>query len=57
MGKRTHESPIHSWNLIVPSVLSAVKSGAMVPSRKFMAEQRFQGFQNVEIKATDEIGL
>src|SRR5215470_17914388 len=28
-----HLSPIQSWNLIGPSVVSAVKSGAVAPSR------------------------
>ena len=27
-----HESPIQSWNLILPSVVSASKSGAVSPS-------------------------
>ena len=31
-----HESPSHSWKLIVPSVVSAVKSGAMSPKRTAM---------------------
>lgn len=30
----TQESPIHSWNLIGPVVVSAVKSGAMFPRRR-----------------------
>lgn len=29
----TQESPIHSWNLIGPCVVSASKSGAMLPKR------------------------
>ena len=29
-------SPSHSWKLIVPSVVSAVKSGAVSPSRTAM---------------------
>jgi len=33
--KRTaHESPIHSWNRIGPSVVIASKSGAVLPSRR-----------------------
>jgi len=32
--QRTHESPIQSWNLIGPTVVSASKSGAMFPRRK-----------------------
>src|SRR5215831_8055344 len=31
-----HESPIHSWNRIVPSVVCASKSGAMSPSRRLI---------------------
>ena len=31
-----HESPIHSWNLIGPSVVSASKSGAVSPMLKPM---------------------
>src|SRR6266567_5448275 len=31
-----HLSPIHSWNRIVPSVVSAVKSGASSPMRTGM---------------------
>lgn len=32
--KHTQESPIHSWNLIGPAVVSAVKSGAVFPRRR-----------------------
>src|SRR5579872_4016561 len=32
-----HESPSHSWKLIVPSVVSAVKSGAVSPRRTAIA--------------------
>jgi hypothetical protein len=32
-----HPSPIHSWNRIVPSVVSAVKSGASSPMRNGIA--------------------
>src|ERR1700728_1235796 len=32
-----HELPSHSWKLIVPSVVSAVKSGAMSPRRTAMS--------------------
>src|SRR3954451_12728976 len=31
-NRTAHESPIQSWNLILPSVVSAVKSGAVSPS-------------------------
>ena len=31
-----HESPIHSWKLIVPSVVSASKSGAVSPICKLI---------------------
>ena len=30
----THESPIHSWNLIGPAVVKASKSGAVLPRRR-----------------------
>ena len=33
----TQESPIHSWNLIVPLVVGASKSGAMSPRRSPIA--------------------
>src|SRR5580658_5819701 len=43
-----HESPSHSWKLIVPWVVSAVKSGAMSPKRTAMAppafRSRYRGF-------------
>lgn len=32
--EHTQESPIHSWNLIGPAVVSAWKSGAMLPRRR-----------------------
>lgn len=32
--ERTHESPIHSWNLMGPLVVSASKSGAVFPRRR-----------------------
>src|ERR1700688_426794 len=36
-----HESPSHSWKLIVPSVVSAVKSGATSPSRTAISPPAF----------------
>ena len=36
-----HESPSHSWKLIVPSVVSAVKSGAISPKRTAMSPPAF----------------
>lgn len=33
MSGLTHESPIHSWNLTGPLVVSASKSGAVFPRR------------------------
>ena len=35
------ESPIHSWKLIVPWVVSAVKSGAVSPSARVMCLLKF----------------
>src|SRR6266581_2460209 len=35
-----HPLPIHSWNLIVPSVVSAVKSGTSSPIRNDMENLR-----------------
>lgn len=35
---RTHESPIQSWNLMCPSVVSASKSGATLPRRRVVVE-------------------
>lgn len=37
-GGRTHESPIQSWNLMCPSVVSASKSGATLPRRRVVVE-------------------
>lgn len=36
MGGENHtqESPIHSWNLMGPAVVSASKSGAVLPRRR-----------------------
>jgi hypothetical protein len=34
VGSRTQESPSHSWNFIGPMVVSASKSGAMLPRRR-----------------------
>ena len=36
LNKTPQESPSHSWKLIVPSVVSAVKSGAVSPMRTAM---------------------
>src|SRR3984957_5165344 len=36
-----HESPSHSWKLIVPAVGSAVKSGAISPKRTAMVPPAF----------------
>ena len=36
----TQESPIHSWNLIGPAVVSASKSGAVFPRRSGIFLQR-----------------
>ena len=33
-AQRTQESPIQSWNLIFPAVVSASKSGAVLPRRR-----------------------
>src|SRR5271154_2982328 len=37
-----HEPPSHSWKLIVPSVVSAVKSGAMSPKRTAMVPPAYR---------------
>lgn len=34
LTQHTHEVPAHSWNFIVPSVVSVSKSGAMLPKRR-----------------------
>ena len=34
-------SPIHSWNRIFPSVVSAVKSGALLPMRRIMTSSSY----------------
>src|SRR3954471_8810946 len=36
-NRTAHESPIQSWNPMVPSVVSAVKSGAVAPSERPMS--------------------
>ncbi len=35
-NRMAHPSPIHSWKLIFPSVVSAVKFGASSPMRSAM---------------------
>ena len=40
-NKTAHELPIHSWNLIGPSVVSALKSGAMLPSWTLICPPHF----------------
>src|SRR5882757_5832678 len=39
-----HPLPIHSWNLILPSVVSAVKSGTSSPIRNDMGTSRATRF-------------
>src|ERR1044072_3886208 len=58
--KRTAQlSPIHSWKLIGPSVVSAVKSGAMSPSRRaicisfLIRKKPIPGDQDREIKGCE----
>lgn len=47
ISKHTQELPIHSWNLMVPLVVSASKSGAILPRRRvgilFSSDQGREG--------------
>jgi hypothetical protein len=43
------ESPSHSWNLIGPAVVSASKSGAMLPRRRVGMLSRLSGGQKLEL--------
>ena len=47
---RAHPSPIHSWKLILPSVVSAVKSGAVSLIRRAIAAScRFRSVASLSV--------
>src|SRR5215211_9378223 len=55
-----HESPIQSWKLIVPSVVSASKSGAVSPIFRPIAillRSRFDDYGDVRLPLTDNFHL
>src|ERR1700722_6530480 len=56
-NRTAHESPIHSWKLIGPSVVSAVKSGAMSPSARlmFLLRVQFSGICNFQRSCLHEL--
>lgn len=47
---QTYESLIQSWNLISPSVVSAVKFGKILPSCTILMSQNIQALQETITK-------